>query len=95
MDITVTKEGISAKYLHQEIEGLGLSSFRGIRIRGDQVTAVFQNNLTPMSDEKKQVDFLDFHPDASRRPTVAALNVRFFTEKPNVEILVKCISPRS
>ena len=46
-----------------------------------------------MSDEKKQVDFLDLNPDISSRPTVAALNVRFFAEKPHVEIDVKCISP--
>ena len=57
--------------------------------------SLFQNNSTPMSDEKKQVDFLDLHPDTSRRPTVAALNVRFFAEKSHVEIEVKCISPTS
>ena len=48
-----------------------------------------------MIDEKQLVDFLDLHPDTSRRPTVAALNVRFFAEKPHVEIEVKGISPTS
>ena len=45
-----------------------------------------------MSDEKKQVDFLDLHPDTSRRLTMAALNVRFFAEKPCVKVEVKGIS---
>ena len=45
-----------------------------------------------MSEEKLRDDFLDSQPDTSRRPTVAALNVRFFAEEPCVEVEVKGIS---
>ena len=54
--------------------------------------SLFQNILTTKSDEKQQDDFLDLHPDTSRRPTVVALNIRFFAEKPHVDIEVKGIS---
>ena len=54
-----------------------------------------RSDTTLMSEEKLRDDFLDSQPDTSRRPTVAALNVRFFAEKPHVAIEVMGISPTS